>query len=56
MPLLIEKLPFYFRQDIAKKFENDTWELPEMLKILKSDLETKELGRTSNETPRSRYP
>ena len=54
VPILIEKRPFYLQQNIAKKFENDTWELPEMLRILKSDLEAKELGRTSNETSRSR--
>ena len=39
VPLLIEKLPLNLRQSIAKKFENDIWELPEMLKILKGDLE-----------------
>ena len=39
VPLLIEKLPLNLRQSIAKKFENDIWELPEMLKILKDDLE-----------------
>ena len=36
VPLLIEKLPLNLRQS---KFENDIWELPEMLKILKGDLE-----------------
>ena len=39
VPLLIEKLPLNLRQSIAKKFENNIWELPEMLKILKGDLE-----------------
>ena len=29
--------------NIVKKFENDNCELPEMLKILKGDLEAKEL-------------
>ena len=42
VPLLIEKLPFNLRQSIAKKFENDIWELQEMLKILKGGLESKE--------------
>ena len=39
VPFLIEKLPLNLRQSIAEKFENDIWELPEMLKILKGDLE-----------------
>ena len=34
VPFLIEKLPFNLRQNIAKKVENDIWELAEMLKIL----------------------
>ena len=42
VPLLIEKLPFNLRQSIAKKFENDIWELLEMLRTLKDDLEAKE--------------
>ena len=59
VPLLIEKLPFNLRQSIAKKFENDIWELQEMLKILKGDLEAKErsisVGSTYNETSPNRY-
>ena len=59
VPLLIEKRPFNLRQSIAKKFENDIWELQEMLKILKGDLEAKErsisVGSTYNETYPNRY-
>ena len=59
VPLLIEKHPFNLRQSIAKKFENDIWELQEMLKILKGDLEAKErsisVGSTYNETSPNRY-
>ena len=58
VPLLIEKFPFNLRQSIAKKFENDIWELPEVLKILKGDLEVKErsiaVGSTDSETSPSR--
>ena len=42
VPLLIEKLPFSLWGNIATKIENDIWELPGMLKSLKSDLEAKE--------------
>ena len=59
VPLLIEKLPFNLRQSIAKKLENDIWELQEMLKILKGDLEAKErsisVGSTYGETSPNRY-
>ena len=59
VPLLIEKLPFNLWQNIAEKFENGIWELPEMLKILKSDLVAKEcfisVGSTCSETPPNRY-
>ena len=57
--LLIENPPFHFRENIAKKFENDIKELSEMLKILKSDLEAKErsisVGTTSSETVPNTY-
>ena len=57
--LLIEKPPFHFRENIAKKFENDIKELSEKLKILKSDLEAKErsisVGTTSSETVPNTY-
>ena len=43
VPLLTEKLPFNLRQSIAKKFENDNCELPQMLKILKVDKNLKNL-------------
>ena len=59
VPLLIEKFPFNLRQSIAKKFENDIWELPELPKILKGDLDVKErsiaVGSTDSETSPSRY-
>ena len=59
VPLLIEKLPFNLRESIAKKLENDIWELQEMLKILKGDLEAKErsisVGSTYSETSPNRY-
>ena len=59
VPLLIEKFPFNLRQSIAKKFDNDIWELPEVLKILKGDLDVKErsiaVGSTDSETSPSRY-
>ena len=60
LPLLIEKRLFSLRQSIAKKFENHIWELPEMLKILKGNLEAKErsisVGSTYSETSPNRYP
>ena len=60
VPLLIEKLPFSLRQCIAWKFENDIWNLTEMLKILKSELESRERsvtvgGSFNNDKPQSRY-
>ena len=34
--LINDKLPFHLRQCIAKKFDNEVWDLNEMLKILKT--------------------
>ena len=34
--LINDKLPFHLRQCIAKKFDNEVWDLSEMLKILKT--------------------
>ena len=42
VPLINDKLPFHLGQCIAKKFDNEVWDLSEMLKILKTELESKE--------------
>ena len=40
--LLTEKLPDDLRLQIARKFDKDKWELPEILNLLKKELEAKE--------------
>ena len=42
VPLLNEKLPTEFRVIIARKFVNDVWDLEEMLKCFKEELQAKE--------------
>ena len=41
-PLLTEKLPDDLRLRIARKFDNDVWELSEILDLVKNELEVKE--------------
>ena len=42
IPLLTEKLPDDLRLRIARKFDNDVWELFEILDLFKNELEVKE--------------
>ena len=42
IPLLTEKLPDDLRLRIARKFDNDVWELSEILDLVKNELEVKE--------------
>ena len=42
IPLLTEKLPDDLRLRIARKFDNDVWELSEVLNLVKNELEAKE--------------
>ena len=42
MPLINEKLPTEMRLLIAQKFDNELWDLSEMLRVLKHEIETKE--------------
>ena len=42
IPLLTEKLPDDLRLRIARKFDNDVWELSEILDLVKNELEVTE--------------
>lgn len=44
VPLLNEKLPGELRITIARNFENSVWDLNEMIKILKTEINAKELS------------
>ena len=43
IPLLTEKRPDDLRLRIARKFNNDVWELSEILNSVKNELEVKEI-------------
>ena len=42
IPSLTEKLPDDLRLRIARKLDNDVWELSEILNLVKNELEAKE--------------